>query len=330
MDNSIKISVLMLAYNREDYISTAIEGVVKQKTNFKFELVIGEDCSTDKTADICKKYQESYPHIIRIISQERNCGLQENFVRTHRACRGEYIAICDADDFWINRHKLQIQIDFLEKNPKYVACFHRALNYYQSNGSKSISNGLFPKKVYNLADIINCNPVTNATVVFRNTLFPQLPSCFNQIKSNDLAMHILNAEHGDYYFMNKVMAVYRRHNNSAWGMSSFEEQALHSVMSRKVLIDYYLDKNEEIANLLIAAFTDGCGRLIEHFRNNNDNKREEEFTQLVFKYNPNFSIQRFIDDKKVKAKNSVVKKYFFRVAKIVRSEISEWLPLPKV
>jgi glycosyltransferase involved in cell wall biosynthesis len=109
----------MITYNHELYIAKAIEGVLNQKTNFLFELVIGEDCSTDNTKKIVLEYQRKFPHIIKVITSSNNVGMIKNSIRTALACDGKYIAYCEGDDYWHNPDKLQIQVDFLEHNPEY-------------------------------------------------------------------------------------------------------------------------------------------------------------------------------------------------------------------
>ena len=113
------VSVLMITYNHEAYIHQAIEGVLKQETNFDIELVIGEDCSTDGTREIILNYQKKHPDIIRIITSDQNVGGRQNGLRTLRACRGKYIAICEGDDYWLEPKKLQIQYNFLNNHPEY-------------------------------------------------------------------------------------------------------------------------------------------------------------------------------------------------------------------
>ncbi len=113
------VSVNMVTYNHEPFIAQAIEGVLMQETDFPFELVIGEDCSTDRTRDIVLEYQERYPDIIRVITSETNVGGLENCLRVERACCGKYIAYCDGDDYWHHVGKLQKQVDFLESHPEY-------------------------------------------------------------------------------------------------------------------------------------------------------------------------------------------------------------------
>ena len=108
------VSVNMITYNHKPYIAWAIEGVLQQKTSFPFELVIGEDCSTDGTREVVLEYQKKYPGIIRAVTSDRNVGAIINFYRTQKACRGKYVAFCDGDDYWHHPEKLQKQADYLE------------------------------------------------------------------------------------------------------------------------------------------------------------------------------------------------------------------------
>lgn len=332
MNAKVKVSVLMLTYNHEKYIADAIESVVKQKTSFPFELVIGEDCSTDSTASICREYQSKYPDLIRLTTNDQNLGLQENFIRSYNQCRGEYMAICEGDDFWINKHKLQIQADFLDQHKEYSACFHRALNYYQEDGSKSIGNGGYQKKVNTVFDIINSNPITNVTVMFRRGLFGELPAWFSKVTSYDFAIHVLNAEHGDVYFMNKVMAVYRQHKESIWSMATSEKQILISVINRQLLIDHYKDKNKSICDKLVQTYTSGCIRLAQYYQSVNNTEKVIETEALILKANPALTIEQVKEMEKIRKKRlkERITQHIFRLIKATRREISKVIPLPKI
>lgn len=88
MEKTMKVSVIMLAYNIENYIEIAIKGVLSQKTDYPVELIIGEDRSTDRTYEICKRYQEKYPELITVIRHEKNLGYQRNYMETYKHCRG--------------------------------------------------------------------------------------------------------------------------------------------------------------------------------------------------------------------------------------------------
>src|ERR1700690_2758382 len=108
------VSVKMITYNHAPYITRAIEGVLQQKTTFPFELIIGEDCSTDGTREIVFAYQKKYPDIIRVITSDKNVGMNINGLRTIKAGKGKYIALCEGDDYWHNPEKLQKKVDFLK------------------------------------------------------------------------------------------------------------------------------------------------------------------------------------------------------------------------
>ncbi len=128
------VSVCMTTYNHEPYLRQAIEGVLAQQTSFGVELVLGEDCSTDATAAICREYAARYPDRVRLIGGEKNIGWRANYRRTFDACRGKYVAYCDGDDWWSDPRKLQLQVDLLEADPGCGVCFTRAENFYQATG----------------------------------------------------------------------------------------------------------------------------------------------------------------------------------------------------
>ncbi len=112
------VSINMITYNHANFIAQAIEGVLQQKTNFPFELIIGEDCSTDGTREIVFEYQNKHPDIIRVITSDKNVGAKENSYRTRKACQGKYTAFCEGDDYWHHPEKLQKQVDYLESHPE--------------------------------------------------------------------------------------------------------------------------------------------------------------------------------------------------------------------
>ena len=129
------VSVHMLAYNHEAYIRQAIEGVMMQKTDFEFELVIGEDCSQDKTREICFEYQKKYPDKIRVLWWHENVSkFGGNGRRTFARCRGEFIAFCEGDDYWIDPEKLSKQVDVFRRNPSVGLCFTDVKVFFQEDG----------------------------------------------------------------------------------------------------------------------------------------------------------------------------------------------------
>lgn len=114
---SPKVSVIVLTYNQESTIKRTLESILMQKCNFKFEIIIGDDASTDGTTNICQEYQNKYPDIINLIHNNHNKGVVKNYYDCILSCKGEYIADCAGDDYWITNTKLQKQYDILEKEP---------------------------------------------------------------------------------------------------------------------------------------------------------------------------------------------------------------------
>lgn len=121
-----KLSIAITAYNHEAFISKALESVFAQQVDFSFEVLVGDDHSTDGTAEIVRSFENRFPDRIELLTTEQNQGVFRNALRLLGSCRGEYMVIMDGDDWWTNEHKLQTQIDFLENNKDYEGCFHDA------------------------------------------------------------------------------------------------------------------------------------------------------------------------------------------------------------
>lgn len=119
MNKNPIVTILMPAYNHERYISQAIESVLAQKTNYPYELLIHDDCSTDSTLAIAQNYTTKHPGKIKIFTEEENQGLLKSYKRLIEQSNGKYLAILESDDYWLDENKLQIQIDFLESNSDY-------------------------------------------------------------------------------------------------------------------------------------------------------------------------------------------------------------------
>jgi glycosyltransferase involved in cell wall biosynthesis len=115
-ENEIKVSICVITYNHQNYIEECLNSLISQKTDFTFEIVIRDDNSTDGTFAIIKKYAEEYPKLINLLNSDKNLGMNTNFKSVADVALGDYIAICEGDDFWLNSHKLQIQYDFSKKN----------------------------------------------------------------------------------------------------------------------------------------------------------------------------------------------------------------------
>lgn len=120
-DEIIDVSVVMLTYFHEKYVAKAIESVLSQKTNYNYEIVIADDCSTDGTRNILREYEIRYPNIIHVIYNDKNLGITKNKYNACSKCRGRYIADLAGDDYWIDTHKIDLQVSFLDEHPQFSA-----------------------------------------------------------------------------------------------------------------------------------------------------------------------------------------------------------------
>ena len=144
MDDKIYVTVYCLTYNHEKYIADALKGFVSQKTNFRYKVIVHDDCSTDKTASIIKEYAEKYPNIIKPIFEKENLYSKKVKIIKNVILplfEGKYIAACEGDDYWTDCNKLQLQVDFLDNNPEYSACVHDTVEFNCRNGNKRSING---------------------------------------------------------------------------------------------------------------------------------------------------------------------------------------------
>jgi glycosyltransferase involved in cell wall biosynthesis len=170
------VSVKMITYNHAPFIARAIEGVLQQKTDYGYELVIGEDCSTDGTREIVFDYQKRYPDIIRVITSEKNVGMKKNGYRTTKACKGKYIAYCEGDDYWQNPNKMQIQADYLEMHPECGLVFTDYNFLFDNSGrieeNLNYSRGFKSQRDLSIEDIIGENGlvIRTCTIMIRRDI----------------------------------------------------------------------------------------------------------------------------------------------------------------
>ena len=211
-----KISVLMITYNHENYVAQAIDSVLSQRTDFPFELVIGEDCSTDGTGDICRAYRQKHPDIIRLISREKNLGMAENFMSTLAECKGRYLAILEGDDFWSSPEKLQKQANFLDSHPEYSLVFTKTKTFFQDDNRPGNEIPDPVPENFTLENLLRTNFIATCSVMYRHGLVNNYPKWFSQLDILDWPMHVLHSQHGKIGYIDERMAVYRRHRGNSY------------------------------------------------------------------------------------------------------------------
>jgi len=198
----------MIAYNVGKSLDEAIESVMGQKTSFKVELVIGEDCSTDNTREIALLYQAKYPEVVRVLLHDKNLGLTPNSVATQNACTGKYIALLDGDDYWTDEYKIQKQVEFLEQSPEFSASGHQSEKIFE-DGSQSRLFGEKEEKVYGLNDTITHRKFHTSSLVYRREYWVKTGGIPQNISSNERAICPMLAIFGKIKYFKESMCVYR-------------------------------------------------------------------------------------------------------------------------
>jgi glycosyltransferase involved in cell wall biosynthesis len=208
------VSVNTVTYNQAPYIHRCIEGVLMQKTTFPFELVLGEDCSTDGTREIVMEYAQKYPDIIRVITSESNVGVTENVKRTTFACQGEFIAFCEGDDYWIDPLKLQKQYDAIIKYDATLVT-HGTLVVFYKDGKIAYEPKIRKPKdgsgYLDFIDILSHRAIFHTSSIFMRTeIFGRLPEWFAQVPVGDYPIKVVSAYLGKVYYIDEIMSVYQK------------------------------------------------------------------------------------------------------------------------
>ena len=221
------VSVLIITYNHEAYIEKAIEGVLQQRCPFPYEILIGEDASTDETRSVCLRLQKEYPDRIRIIASEANVGWQRNFLRVWHRTRGKYVALCEGDDYWTCPEKLLRQVQLLEETPRVVLCGGKSLAVTAaSDGSEAVLyafGGPGNKTNYTLRDLFRVHPFHTSTVVLRAGTI-EFPRWFYDINNGDRTIYLLSASHGEVRMIAEIMSAYRIHPGGTWSHTPLDYQ----------------------------------------------------------------------------------------------------------
>lgn len=235
------VTVRCITYNHARYIAQSIEGFLMQQVDFPFEILIGDDASTDGTVEIVRQYQAAHPELIRAVYQVEN-----QFSKGRRPwrelyfnlARGRYIAVCDGDDYWSDPLKLQKQVNFLEAHPDYALCFHDATILWDD--ASRAPQTLRPanlKQSYALEDLLVGNFIPMLTTLYRHRLFEMLPAWYLEMPIGDWPLHILNAQYGKIGYLPEVMAVYRLHAGGSWSSMDEGAQRRKEIRVYEMLLD---------------------------------------------------------------------------------------------
>lgn len=223
MENTnVKVSVIVLTYNHEKYIRQALDSILMQKVDFRYEILVGDDASTDQTAGILKAYQRQYPDVIKLQLREKNLGATANAYELFYMADGEYISSCEGDDYWVDSNKLQKQVDFLDANPQYIGCAHKC-EIVDENGvsaTKQVLPWVTKKRNYTLRDFRGLILPGQAATIVRRNIYKNARYDYSIFKKahpqiGDRTTTLIYAVQGNFYCFPDKMSCYRRRENCA-------------------------------------------------------------------------------------------------------------------
>ena len=214
----MKISICIVTYNHEEYIRQCIEGVLQQDVDFEYEIVVGEDCSTDNTRSIIEELVAQHPNKLRVQYHAKNLGAEKNFNQTISECKGEYIAFLEGDNYWTDTGKLKSQVRFLDMHQQAAFCFHRVAYLGDTGGLlKQILPPTDPEELSDIEFLFqDSNPVPLGSIVARRALLEGLADWVKGLKLGDWPLCMMLASRGKIGFIARSMSVQRNHEGSSW------------------------------------------------------------------------------------------------------------------
>lgn len=232
MENNIMVSICCLAYNHEKYIKKTLDGFINQITNFKYEILIHDDCSTDNTVKIIEEYRQRYPDLIKPIYQTENQfskGIRVSLTYQYPRAKGKYIALCEGDDYWTDCNKLQLQFDAMENNSDCTLCTHIVQHMDESGNCINktqpiyeIKEGIILKKdFFNDIFLSEIMPFQTSSFFFKKVDVIKYNNTFlkeiEEIKDfGDVPLSWYLLLNGNCYFIDKIMSNYRENSISSW------------------------------------------------------------------------------------------------------------------
>jgi glycosyltransferase involved in cell wall biosynthesis len=216
-----KVSVCVPTFNHEKYIAQMLDGALMQQTDFAFEIVVGDDASTDGNQAILAQYAAQYPEKIRAFLHPQNLGPtsprefagRNNVLMLLKACRGQYVALCEGDDYWTDPLKLQKQADFLDAHPDFYVCHHNLRVIYEDGSPSHPFNEANQKAISTVEDLLDDRWfVGTASLFYRNVFLTEdFAEWHHRAAAGDWALVIQLAARGYIGYLNETMGVYRKH-----------------------------------------------------------------------------------------------------------------------
>lgn len=317
-NNENLVSIQCTVFNQKDHIKKCLDGFVMQKTNFKFEVIVYDDCSTDGTRDIIEEYSNRYPETIKTIFPEHNIAKSEGFYKinqlVYNQMNGKYIAFCEGDDYWTDENKLQIQVDYLENHPELVGCFHKSVRKNIVN--PEVKDIYFPqavlknvKEVYTNKDIQKKYFIETCSVMYRFDKYKEdfISTYPQKIVNGDTYMLNYFSLQGNIGYIDRLMSVKTINNSGIWNSQKQSTDEKNMKYAEEIV------RLPIVLNNLYKRFNKKCLISIEYPFNLIINtaiklNREDIILKIIFKYwNDYINSQDIYIEELFKSKNKYKK-----------------------
>ncbi len=248
MPTNPKLSVCIITFNHAAFIAKALDSALMQRTTFEYDIVIGDDCSTDGTDKIIQEYQSRWPGKIVPLFHAKNVGMGKNLKETLHRCHGEYVAFLEGDDYWTDLGKLQMQVEYLDRNPGCALCHHR-VDYVASPGGERLKE--FPPKRFRIErpdprELAMINYIQTCSVVFRRKWLPPVDEGLQELKLYDWPLFVLLSQRGSIAYLDRTMAHYRIHSDNSWN----ERPADYKIRVMEKMARYLLQRVDPASKTL--------------------------------------------------------------------------------
>lgn len=247
----LKLIVVILTYNLENYIEQAVESVLMQKVDFEYKIRIADDCSTDSTIDKIIALRDKYPNKIELLLSKENGGCLKNSNKAFAGIESEYIALLDGDDYWIGENQLQKKVNFLDNHSEYALCGSGTVMRYH-DGTEKITGYVSENSSYDFKDFLrgHITYVHPSALVLRNSIYKNgMPQIYYDVEDTfencavrgDEFRFMTHLEKGKLMVFSEITSCYRIHEKGIWQGVSETKRQIETAISKNFYDKYYKD-----------------------------------------------------------------------------------------
>ena len=298
--DNIKVSIICIVYNHEKFLRKCLDGFVKQKTNFKFEAIIHDDCSTDNSKQIIEEYYKKYPEIIvPIYEKDNQFSKGKKIIRdiVYPRIRGKYVAICEGDDYWTDENKIQLQYDFMEKNTNCSLCVHNTIINDLKNNKQTYFNNWNNIHILNDADIF-LNWSVHTSSYFTKKEYVIYPKLKNDKCFGDYKRLVFSHYYGNVICLPYTMSVYNFNNENGALKRNKDMHWNEKINSRNNKIKFLNDFNEysayKYSNTIQKAIDNE--KMFNLFENSVNIKKYKDFMSYKFELKNNYDYKKLLNN----------------------------------